>query len=152
MVPARPAWDSRYTLAGFFATALLLGPLFVRVVGVGNETVGNETWLSWAAAAGATVQLLAQSLKFFWLTRSEIFELRASALLLSGRLRRHFLARLGILIGAGIVLPLATTSFTAAAIALALALAGEILGRWLFFVSVVPKNTAAAFTATGRAA
>ena len=30
MVPARPAWNSRYTLAEFFSTALLLGPLFVQ--------------------------------------------------------------------------------------------------------------------------
>jgi hypothetical protein len=27
-----------------------------------------------------------------------------------------------------------------------------LLGRWLFFVSVVPKSIAAAFTAMGRAA
>ena len=30
MVPARPAWFSGYTLAEFFSTALLLGPLFVQ--------------------------------------------------------------------------------------------------------------------------
>ena len=36
--------------------------------------------------------------------------------------------------------------------ALVLALAGEWLGRWLFFVSVVPKNVAAAFTAGKEAA
>src|ERR1022692_4266738 len=36
--------------------------------------------------------------------------------------------------------------------AFAAALAGEWLGRWLFFVSVVPKNTAAAFSAKSRAA
>jgi len=29
-----------------------------------------------------------------------------------------------------------------------LALTGEWLGRWLFFVTVVPKNMAAAFSAT----
>ena len=34
--------------------------------------------------------------------------------------------------------------------ALTLALAGELLGRWLFFVSVVPKNIAAAFTGDGE--
>ena len=38
------------------------------------------------------------------------------------------------------------------ALALVVALAGEWLGRWLFFVSVVPKNVAAAFTTAGRAA
>jgi hypothetical protein len=55
---------------------------------------------------------------------------------------------LAVLVVAGIVMPL--TSVPTAA-TLALALAGEWLGRWLFFVSVVPKNVAAAFT-SGRAA
>jgi formate dehydrogenase iron-sulfur subunit len=139
MVPARPAWDSRYTLAEFFATALLLGPMFVGVL-------ASEPWIAWAALAGGSIQLLTQAMKFFWLTGSETFELRASALLLSGRFQRQFLIRLAVLIAA---LLLVTTSSVAAFL---LALAGEIAGRWLFFVSVVPKNTAAAFTTAGRAA
>ncbi len=32
------------------------------------------------------------------------------------------------------------------------AFAGELLGRYLFFVSVVPKNIAAAFTSSSRRA
>jgi len=36
--------------------------------------------------------------------------------------------------------------------ALALGLAGELLGRYLFFVSVVPKNIAASFFAGKEAA
>ena len=59
------------------------------------------------------VDVLVQSLKFLWLARSETFELRAAGLLLSGRMRRHFLAYLGLLIGAGIVLPLATSAWKA---------------------------------------
>jgi len=101
---------------------------------------------------GAAAQLLAQVLKFLWLSRSEQFELRASALLLSGRLKNAFLTRLGLLIVAGIVIPLSASTQWAVAGALALALVGEWLGRWLFFVSVVPKNMAAAFTRSGRAA
>ena len=76
----------------------------------------------------------------FWLTRSDVFELRASAVLLSGRLQRPFLIRLAILVGSGTALLVASGW-----IVLAIAVAGECLGRWLFFVSVVPKNTAAAF-------
>jgi formate dehydrogenase iron-sulfur subunit len=149
VVPARPAWYSGYTIAEFFATAVLLGPLFVRAL---NVRVSDPAWLSWAAVLGGAAQLLIQVLKFLWLTRSEQFELRASALLLSGRLQRAFLIRLGVLIAAGIVLPLETSSTIGAAAALVLALGGEWLGRWLFFVSVVPKNIAAAFTAAGKAA
>ncbi len=130
-------------MAEFFSTALLLGPLFVEALGV-----GSSPWLRLAAVAGGTAQLLTQTMKFLRLTRSEQFELRASATLLSGRLQQQFLVRLGLLVAAGIALPLVGASMPA----LVLALTGELLGRWLFFVSVVPKNMAAAFTTAGRVA
>ncbi len=152
MVPARPAWCSRYTLGEFFSTALLLGPMLVWTLELGTLNSPARTGLAQAVVAGAAAQLLAQILKFLWLSRSEQFELRASALLLSGRLQSAFLARLAILIAAGIVLPLLAHSRLTAAAAFTLALAGEWLGRWLFFVSVVPKNIAAAFTASRKAA
>jgi DMSO reductase iron-sulfur subunit len=147
VVRARPAWFSRYTIAEFFSTGLLLGPLFVRAM-----NVSGVQWITYAAVTGAGSQLLTQTLKLLWLSRSETFELRATALLLSGRFQRAFLIRLGILVAAGIVLPLAAGSAGANAAAFALALGGEWLGRWLFFVSVVPKNMAAAFTTARRAA
>ncbi len=140
---ARPAWFSHYTMIDFYATALFLGPLFVRAL-----NVSDAPWTAWAAVAGGAAQLITQTLKFLWLSRSEAFELRASSLLLSGRLQKPFLIRMAVLVIAGIVMPL--TSMPPAA-TLALALAGEWLGRWLFFVGVVPKNVAAAFT-SGRAA
>ena len=73
-------------------------------------------------------------------------------LLISGRFRNAFLGRLGLLVAAGIVMPLAFHTATAVAVSFGLALAGEFLGRWLFFVTVVPKNMAAAFSARGKAA
>ena len=106
MVPARPAWCSRYTIVEFFSTAVLLGPLFVWTLEIGTLGAVGRMWLARAAVAGGAAQLLTQVLKFLWLSRSETFELRASALLLSGRLQNAFLIRLGILIAAGIVLPL----------------------------------------------
>jgi formate dehydrogenase iron-sulfur subunit len=147
IVRARPAWNSGYTIAEFFATALLLGPLFVRVTGV-----SDAPWIAWTAAAGGAAQLMTQAGKFLWLSRSEMFELRASSLLLSGRMRNSFLLRMGLLIAAGIAAPLAWDGPFATAAAFTLALAGEWLGRWLFFVAVVPKNMAAAFSARGKAA
>jgi formate dehydrogenase iron-sulfur subunit len=152
MVPARPAWCSRYTLAEFFSTVLLLGPLFVWTLEMGRLTASGQAWLARAAVVGGAAQLLTQALKFLWLSRSEQFELRASALLLSGRLQNAFLIRLGLLVVAGMVMPVSAHSRWSIALALALALGGEWLGRWLFFVSVVPKNIAAAFTRSGRAA
>jgi formate dehydrogenase iron-sulfur subunit len=147
IVRARPAWDSGYTVAEFFATAMLLGPMFVRISG------GSDVrWLAVAPVAGAAAQLLTQTLKFLWLSHSDTFELRASSLLLSGPFRSVFLLRLGVLIVAGILAPLLFAPSTPAiAAAFALALAGEWLGRWLFFVTVVPKNMAAAFS-IGKAA
>lgn len=147
MVSARPAWNSRYTIADFFSTALFLGPLFVQAIGL-----TSFPWLRYAAVAGASAQLLTQLLKFLRLTRSETFELHASANLLSGKLQSLFLLRLGLLVAAGIILPLTTTHWLGIIAALAVALTGELTGRWLFFVSVVPKNIAAAFTTVGKAA
>ena len=152
MVPARPAWSSRYTIAEFLFTAAFLGPLFVGMLETQTLNNVDQFWLARAAAAGGGAQLLTQVLKFLCLSRSEQYELRASALLLSGRLKSVFLIRLAILVIAGIVLPVNAHSHWITAAAFALALAGEWIGRWLFFVSVVPKNIAAAFTASGRAA
>jgi DMSO reductase iron-sulfur subunit len=148
MVRARPAWYTRYTLAEFYATGLLLGPLFVRAMGVAPST----EWVLWMGVAGAGAQLLTQVLKLLWLSRSDVFELRASALLLSGRLQQALLVRLGILVIAGIAIPLSFDAWWARALAFVAALAGEWLGRWLFFVSVVGKNLASAFTGMRRAA
>jgi Fe-S-cluster-containing dehydrogenase component/DMSO reductase anchor subunit len=145
IVPARPAWRSGYTIAEFFSTALLLGPLFVRAMSI------EHSWLAGAALAGGAAQLATQTLKLMWLSRSDTFELRASALLLTGRLQKFLLLRLSALVVAGIVLPM-VSSYAAAVAALIIALAGEWLGRWLFFISVVPKSMAAAFTGSARKA
>jgi DMSO reductase anchor subunit len=63
MVRARPAWDTHYTLAGFLATGVLLGPLFVRAMGV-----SDAPWTVWVAASGGAMQLLAETLKFLYLS------------------------------------------------------------------------------------
>lgn len=139
-VPARPAWNSPHTLAGFYFTALTLGPLFIAALGV------HYLPFAFFASAAAAGQLLNQGLKLLRLIRSDEFELKASARLLSKDLERLFLAQLALLAAGGILLPLAGK----AAMGLPLALAGELLGRYLFFVSVVPKNMAATFMAGGR--
>jgi Fe-S-cluster-containing dehydrogenase component/DMSO reductase anchor subunit len=147
MVRARPAWCTRYTLAEFLATALLLGPLFVRALGV-----FDESWTAVAAAIGGSAQLLTQTLRFLWLSCSDQFELRAASLQLSGPLRTPFLVRLMLLVAAGIVVPLAVPPGGWSALVLVAAVIGELTGRWLFFVSVVPKSMAAAFTVRPGAA
>ncbi|MBI4905851.1 MAG: dimethyl sulfoxide reductase anchor subunit [Acidobacteria bacterium] len=146
MVKARPAWFATYTMAEFFSTAVLLGPLFICA-----WNITTAPWLPFAAAIGGSAQLLTQLCKYLWLSRSDIFELRGSSLLLSGRFQNLFVARLIILLGAGIVMPLVAASGYQLTLAFLAALAGEWLGRYLFFVSVVPKNLGAAFISSGRA-
>ncbi len=135
LVPARPAWNSKYTVAEFGLAAIQLGALFAAGVGNAGRIV------IWIAVAGSAAQLLTQASKLLWLARSGDFELNATSRLLAGVLERAFLARLVLLALGGILLPLA--GFPLAA--LTVAIAGELLGRYLFFVSVVPKSQALSF-------
>ena len=133
LVPARPAWNSKHTVADFYLTALLLGPLFLATLRIEAPPL--------VICAAAAAQLLIQLVRFAVMSFSEEFELRASSRLLAYDLRTAFVARLVLLVLGGIVLPLAGH----AAIGFGLALAGELVSRYLFFVSVVPKNMAASF-------
>ena len=90
IVRARPAWFSGYTVAEFFSTALLLGPAFVHLLDPHAPAA-----LLLASVAGGAAQLLVQSGKFLWLSRSETFELRSSSLLLAGRLQSSLCLAVG---------------------------------------------------------
>ncbi len=147
LVRARPAWNTKHTVAEFYLSGALLGPLFAASLGI---TQGRS--LLWATVIAAAAQLLNLSSRFLWLTRSEVFEMRASARLLSTTLSPALQLRAVLLICGGIVLPMLSHSRIWASIALVVALAGELLGRYLFFVSVVPKNMAATYLVAGRKA
>jgi formate dehydrogenase iron-sulfur subunit len=147
LVQARPAWNTKHTIAEFHLTGTLLGPLLVASLGV-----GDRRWLVAAPVAAAGAQLLNQAIRFFWMTASDSFELQASARLLSTALASKFLARGALLIFGGIVLPLLWPTTLGTYAAFALTLGGELLGRYLFFVSVVPKNMAASYLSAGKAA
>lgn len=140
LVGARPAWNTKHTVAEFFLTGMLLGPLFAASIGVGASRL-----LTWIALGAASLQLLNQAGKFLRLTASDSFELQASAKLLSTVLASRFLARAALLLAGGIALPLLASNRRGLIAALVSALAGEILGRYLFYVSVVPKNIAAPY-------
>ncbi len=146
IVPARPAWNSIFTVLEFFCTALTLGPLLVRAAGVHHYST-----FAVAAASGGAAQLVVQIEKLFWLARStDGSENRVSASLLIYRLRDAYLLRMALLLIGGIVLPLSSDDGRLLGLALLLALAGEIMGRWLFFVTVTPKNVAASFVGDER--
>jgi Fe-S-cluster-containing dehydrogenase component/DMSO reductase anchor subunit len=136
-VPSRPAWNTRYTLLQFNLTSALLGPLFAMAVGV-----GDHRWLAIAAAAMGGAQFVLLAVRFLRCIASDSLELKGTARLLSTVFAHHLVAR-GVLLAAGaIVLPLLVAP---AALALAVAVGAEVLGRYLFFVSVVPTHMATAY-------
>ena len=149
-VPSRPAWNTPFTLVQFNLTAAVLGPLFAAAVGAGDRRM-----LALAAAGLAGAQVVLLALRFFRCIASDSLELRGTARLLSTVLARKFVLR-GVLLGAGaVVVPLAATAEAGMPVfvaALCLALVGEILGRYLFFVSVVPKHLAAPYVAAASEA
>ena len=142
VVPARPTWNSKRTVLDFFLTAILLGTLLALAIGIGDRIL-----LTFAAMAAGAANFTAQILRYVWLKSSSVSERNASAKLLSGILAGRFRERLALLAIGGVVLPLVTSGYAGATLALLLAFGGEILGRYLFFVSVVPKNMAASYLA-----
>jgi DMSO reductase anchor subunit len=147
LVPARPAWNSKHTIADFFLSGAVLGPLFAENIGAGSGRL-----LSLICVAAASVQLLNQALRFLRMNASDSFELQASARLLSTVLASRFLLRGALLIAGAIALPLLSATRLGLAAAFLTALAGEIVGRYLFYVGVVPKNMAASYVASGQEA
>jgi formate dehydrogenase iron-sulfur subunit len=162
-VPSRPAWNTPYTIVEFNLTAGILGPLFALAV-----AAGDSQWLGLTAAAMAGAQLVVLALRFFRCIASDSLELRGTARLLSTVLARALLVRAVLLALGAIVLPLMAGPAEAGlygdagsglagghavlVAALVLALAGEALGRYLFFVSVVPKHLAAPYLAAASEA
>jgi hypothetical protein len=93
----------------------------------------------------AGAQFVVVALKFFRLSAADTVELQASSRLLATTLRRPFIAR-GVLLALGAVaLPLFSSNGLILWAAFGLALAGEITGRYLFFVSAVPKHLASPY-------
>jgi Fe-S-cluster-containing dehydrogenase component/DMSO reductase anchor subunit len=135
MVPGRPAWNLGHTVAEFFLTGAILGPLLLAAMGAGGRG------LALFAAGAAIGQLLNQAWKFVRLIRSEELERQASARLLSNELANVLLARQALTALGGVALAVAGYPIPA----FLAAFVGEVLGRYLFFVSVVSKNMAMTF-------
>ncbi len=140
LVPSRPAWNSPLTILQFHLVAATLGGRFISAVGA-----GNQRWLAVATASLAGAQLVTLALRFFRLSASDTVELRASATLLSTTFASHLLTRGGLLALGAIALPLYSAQPLVLWIAFASTLASETLGRYLFFVSAVPKHMTAPY-------
>ncbi|MBI3313028.1 MAG: dimethyl sulfoxide reductase anchor subunit [Candidatus Omnitrophica bacterium] len=168
LVPARPAWNTIRTPLRFFLTGFMLGPLFaLSVYGIYScfqtqEVINNIlkapsfTFLAVSTLAGF-LQLVVLLARLFALPGTASEEQMASNFLLVHRFKKYFLGRLALLVLGSFVIPFILYSFLQVGhlkglefLALGLAcfifsLAGEFLGRYLFFVTVVPKNMPGAF-------
>ena len=126
MVPGRPAWCSPLTLARFGATAAALGGLLIghRAVGVAGVAAGL------VVTAGNLLRLAKGARIEWWGTV------------------RLALRRFGHLTGLGAALSLAglvAALFGPLALAIALVFVGELTGRYVFYVTVVPLDMPGSF-------
>jgi DMSO reductase anchor subunit len=158
-VPARPSWNTPFTLGQFLLTAGCLGPLFAAAVRVGDPRA-----MGLVSAAMATIGLTLLAGRFLALAASDRIELQGTARLLSTTLRSKLIARGVLLALGGVIVPLLAAGSgppegghhvrtdVVFALALAAAIAGEILGRYLFFVSVVPTHMSSPYVPRGSEA
>jgi DMSO reductase anchor subunit len=140
-------WNSFHTLLEFYLSAALTGPLAASLF-----TPSPRHVLAHVAAGGALLLAFQQMLKFLWIRRSRIFELRGAGELLRHRLLHAFVARLCGLAALALALTLITGNIWLRALCLVAAIGIELLGRYLFFVTVVPKSMAASYLRQERAA
>jgi formate dehydrogenase iron-sulfur subunit len=127
VVPGRPAWNTPLTVVRFFATALALGPPLT-----GNGALG---------AAGGAVAVAATGLNWVRLARRPDQPWRGAVRL---ELRWFGPATAVRLTATAVGVGVGLAGGPPAVVFLALAL-GEIVGRWLFFVTVVPLNMPGSF-------
>jgi DMSO reductase iron-sulfur subunit len=139
-VVSRPSWNSWRTELEFFGTAAIGGTLFAAASGIGPS-------LGWqiAAATISLLMLVVTSLDDRRRSASASVELRGRAKLLATVLRVPSRLRVACLLLGGIALPLIGSTTAAALAALVVVTVGELLGRYLFFVSAVPKHLTAAY-------
>jgi DMSO reductase anchor subunit len=124
VVPGRPAWDSPLTIVRFLATTAATGPLLTGHAGV--------------AAVGVVAALAATAANWWRLSRSDALTHAGSVRLELRRFRWWTVGR--FVLGGAALLALGVPL-----LALALVVAAELIGRWLFFVTVVPMNMPGSF-------
>ena len=155
LVPARPVWNSRRTLVSFFATGVATGPLLALLcLDRGRLPSSLVAGLIATAAAGTTVQMgVVRHLLSTVRSRSDR-QHQGTAQLLGGPFRGLLLARVGAAIASLALLAWTTTVPLAGAsaggrlaAALGVAALGELAGRYLFYVTVVPFRVAGSFFA-----
>ena len=153
LVPARPVWNSRRTPVSFFATAVAAGPLLTLLcVDRSRLRPGWVGVLLAVAATGSLVQVGLHAQLARAVRRRADRQHQGTAFLLLERVRILFAARRaavggGLLLLASVVTvpvagPAAGGRLATAVVVIAL---GELAGRYLFYVTVVPFRVAGSF-------
>jgi formate dehydrogenase iron-sulfur subunit len=137
LAPGRPAWNSPFTIFEFVATTLLLGASVADLLGAGIKG-------AWLLPVSGLFVLIILASKLAWLALSSKQELCGSWHLLSTTLFNWLLLRVGLLT-VGLWLAASGQSFWIRGLALTVLITQELLGRYLFFVSVVPTSIASGF-------
>ncbi|MDP8937189.1 MAG: dimethyl sulfoxide reductase anchor subunit [Actinomycetota bacterium] len=153
LVPARPVWNSRRTPVAFFATAASTGPLLTLLCL--DRTRLRPGWVAAllaVAAAGTVTQVAVHAQLARAVRRRNDRQHRGTAFLLLDRFRILFAGRL-VIAGAGLLLLASAATVPVAGAAAGGRLAtglvvialGELAGRFLFYVTVVPYKVAGSF-------
>ncbi len=127
VVPGRPSWDTPLTVVRFFATAFATGPLLAGHVAPALVAAGIGS-----AATAANWWRLSRSTDQAWW---------GSVRLELGWFRPWTVLRLALLAAALV----AAVAGASPAVVLGVLLVAEAIGRWLFFVTVVPLNMPGSF-------
>ena len=139
LVPGRPAWKSPFTVLEFVSTAGL-ACVAAQLLERSNPQAGSLLWMM------AFFICATSACKFMWLARSRKHELHGTWQLLSTALSTRTFLRFALLI-AGTVAMTAASELWLRAIGACLIAASEVIGRYLFFVSVVPTNIPSGYLA-----
>ena len=137
VVPGRPAWNTQLTIAQFLATAAVLGPPVVAAL-TGKWTPALQA----LGVVGPASQILLAGANLLRLRGDERREWRGAWRLHTERFAGRTRFRFAALVGAAVV------ALVGGPIGLAVAAAafGEAVGRFLFYVTVVPLNMPGAFS------
>jgi formate dehydrogenase iron-sulfur subunit len=156
LVPARPAWNMVHTPVDFLLSAAVLGSTFAPVLSLAVSRLTSLTLLqrfspspvrfaAWPALCAVTLWMMNQGVRLVRLHHAALFERRATASLLNTAKLRALLLSSFMLVTISSVLMFGPHY----GFAWVAALAGILLARYLFFVSVVPLNMALTFVHEG---
>ena len=153
LVPARPVWNSWRTPVAFFATALATGPLMAFFTL--DRSGVDDGWLVGlvaTAAVGTVAQIAVAAHLTATVRRRSDRQHRGTAHLLLEHFGGTFQLRLAaaavglLLLGGALLEPLSGAAAGGRlAAAVVVVAGGELVGRWLFYVTVVPFRVAGSF-------